>query len=554
MEEWLPVSLLPVGDRRLGADSAEATLSAWRAAALTAIVALALVVAAGAIVFVWQSRRSSSPVGDRPEGSKPLGSTQKVTDPELGEGSTKSEDCRSTRTPSPVNSELRDALRELLKEELSRGIYKCGGLSERLERLEGREDLDSNSDMKSNRDRLESLEKQFCGHGETLRCAAGCDGTEIPLPPGRIPEGGLRSAAGRPTCFDDSEPLQPPPPPFGAPPPLGRKPSFNDAGMVTDREPLKDYGQMPIRRRRSGLSVVGAFGPTKRQCLASEPPEKATFQGDDGASYRLSIATLQKQLQRREVQAQELHRQIRDCQQALRQQTLTHKNVRRRLKELLNDQSTASRLQVEELTDLRRTKDTTGKRLTETRNAELHWATMAKRHRAFFLQTERLVSEGVESRRGVMVQQHPAGEIFLAPPPVTVDGDEEDVRKTPWDVGTSIMNPYITDSWPFEPNVLAQRLAFDTSLTRLEEEDHDLVAAELAEEEYEDEFEQDQEAKSDDVDSEQAQLDALLKSNEDALGDYDRDEDGEFGEDIIGQHLASVGCPAMLPVSPGAGA
>lgn len=61
----------------------------------------------------------------------------------------------------------------------------------------------------------------------------------------------------------------------------------------------------------------------------------------------------------------------------------------------------------------------------------------------------------------------------MAPPPTCLDGDEEDLKdlsKPPWDVGTSHVNPYATDSWPCEPNVLAARCAVEPDLPSWDEE------------------------------------------------------------------------------------
>merc|ERR1712137_844726 len=52
------------------------------------------------------------------------------------------------------------------------------------------------------------------------------------------------------------------------------------------------------------------------------------------------------------------------------------------------------------------------------------------------------------------LNKFPAGDVFLVPQPLPMD---EEKGSDPWDVGTSIANPYEVDSWPFEPNVLARR-------------------------------------------------------------------------------------------------
>jgi hypothetical protein len=97
----------------------------------------------------------------------------------------------------------------------------------------------------------------------------------------------------------------------------------------------------------------------------------------------------------------------------------------------------------------------------------MQWCITAKRQRAFFMQSERVATEGVN-----IFRKHPAGELFLAPPPVYLEDDiDEDPRKPPWDIGTSHINPYTIDSWPFEPNVLAQKASAEPNLPRWEEED-----------------------------------------------------------------------------------
>ncbi|CAJ1379846.1 unnamed protein product [Effrenium voratum] len=71
-----------------------------------------------------------------------------------------------------------------------------------------------------------------------------------------------------------------------------------------------------------------------------------------------------------------------------------------------------------------------------------------------------------------ILRRHPAGEIFLAPPPVVLD-DDEPQDEPMWDVGTSHCNPYCVDSWPFEPNVLAAKASAQPNLNHWDEGDED---------------------------------------------------------------------------------
>ncbi|CAK0893224.1 unnamed protein product [Prorocentrum cordatum] len=74
---------------------------------------------------------------------------------------------------------------------------------------------------------------------------------------------------------------------------------------------------------------------------------------------------------------------------------------------------------------------------------------MVQDQRTFFLQSERIAVSGGPS----MLARHPCGEIALVPRPLSMANEQPEV----WDVGTAVANPYVVDSWPFEPNVLARR-------------------------------------------------------------------------------------------------
>ncbi|CAE7323429.1 FRQ1 [Symbiodinium natans] len=132
-------------------------------------------------------------------------------------------------------------------------------------------------------------------------------------------------------------------------------------------------------------------------------------------------------------------------------------------------------LEAEAITRLQsQVKELSGK-LADARHQEQQWACIAKRQRAYLQHSERLSQEGMQ-----ILRRHPAGEVFLAPPPVFLD--DEDIRDEPvWDVGTGRTssggdvhcNPYVIDSWPFEPNVLAARASVQPNLNQWDEGDED---------------------------------------------------------------------------------
>jgi len=209
------------------------------------------------------------------------------------------------------------------------------------------------------------------------------------------------------------------------------------------------------------------LSPSGRQKRYEDPPEKGWMPIDEDRSLRMSTVTVQRNLSKRDIQCQELHRQLRQTQLDCQNQKLEATYATKKLQDLLSDPSSAPQAQAEEVKIMRhKIEDISGK-LADCKQSEMQWSITAKRQRAFFMQSERVAQEGVN-----LFRKHPAGELFLAPPPVILDGDdEEDPRRAPWDVGNSHINPYVNDSWPFEPNASYQRCAVEPNLGRWDEED-----------------------------------------------------------------------------------
>mmetsp|Transcript_96214 Transcript_96214/g.200993 ORF Transcript_96214/g.200993 Transcript_96214/m.200993 type:complete len:559 (-) Transcript_96214:180-1856(-) len=225
------------------------------------------------------------------------------------------------------------------------------------------------------------------------------------------------------------------------------------------------------------------FGPTERQLDLSEPPERSFPSVDEEISRNNSVATVTKILHKRDVQTTELHRQLREARQQLWQQTIEARTASSRLHDLLTDPSKAPQAQADALERLKTEASELSHQLADARDQAKQWKTMAKQQRAYLIQEQRIGQEGV-----MLLKRHPAGEIFLLPPPVPVSmvEDDQSYDGPGWDVGTSHCNPYKVDSWPFEPNVLAQRASREPGLhTFSEGEDEDY---EESDEEFEKHF------------------------------------------------------------------
>ncbi|CAJ1333009.1 unnamed protein product [Effrenium voratum] len=208
------------------------------------------------------------------------------------------------------------------------------------------------------------------------------------------------------------------------------------------------------------------FGPTERQLDLPDPPEKGGLFDEDEA-HRHSLHTLQRVLSKRDAQTTELHHQLRETRQELWQQSAEARAATARLNTYLADVTKAPQEQAEAILRLQNEVQDLSGQLAEARHQEKQWAAIANRQRAFFRQSEVLAQEGMQ-----ILRRHPAGEIFLAPPPVVLD-DDEPQDEPMWDVGTSHCNPYCVDSWPFEPNVLAAKASAQPNLNHWDEGDED---------------------------------------------------------------------------------
>lgn len=223
-------------------------------------------------------------------------------------------------------------------------------------------------------------------------------------------------------------------------------------------EPLKAEASQPCRDNGPPKQL----GPTSRQSCFPDPPEKCYALNEDEAQ-RNSLLTLQRVLSKRDAQTTEPHRQLRETRQQLWQQTAEARAATARLHAYLADDTRAPHEQAEAILRLQGEVKDLSSRLAEARQQEQQWAVIASRQRAFFRQSEVLAQEGLQ-----ILRRHPAGEIFLAPPPVVLEDDE--LQEEPmWDVGSSHCNPYCVDSWPFEPNVLAARASVQPNLNQWDE-------------------------------------------------------------------------------------
>jgi len=420
-----------VHPRALADDGSDSSLSVWFGVAIAALTALTITL--GLALFAYLRTQTRPPRHVQKVMAETNCSTKEAW-PDLEKADQKSnlDNIHQKQVPVQDNHsngnckglpsvprEVCETLRRLLEEEIARGLQR-EGISERLDRLERKEEMSESLERASMNDRIDRLERQSL--------------LNVPRGP----------------------------------------PSLRDAAALPDElAPQADTVEKPTtpkaRKPSSGCAPGAEFGPTLRQLNLPDPPEPARQDIQEDSSLKVSLFTVQRSLNKRNVQTQELKRQLTECQKALWQQSFEARTTSKQLKDVLSDPSLAPKAQAEELKKLRQQIEELSSRLANAKSDATHWSSIAKQQRVFFHQTEIIAQEGPQ-----LVKRHPCGEIFLAHPPICLEGEEEESTNSHFDVGTAEMNPYTTDSWPFEPNVLARKASAEPNLNRLDEDEEQM--------------------------------------------------------------------------------
>eukprot|EP00746_Dinoflagellata_sp_MGD_P000106 gnl/MRDRNA2_/MRDRNA2_100188_c0_seq1.p1 gnl/MRDRNA2_/MRDRNA2_100188_c0~~gnl/MRDRNA2_/MRDRNA2_100188_c0_seq1.p1 ORF type:complete len:579 (+),score=131.57 gnl/MRDRNA2_/MRDRNA2_100188_c0_seq1:91-1737(+) len=259
-------------------------------------------------------------------------------------------------------------------------------------------------------------------------------------------------------------------PPISPPVPPTKPPTENrDGASQTSPPALKFEKGIPAQEDLGFDSIRDkpkvpekSFGPTKLQRKLPKPPEKPAPLVPETVALKSSLAAVQQCLGSRDRQTTELQKQLKECRQALWDQTQISSASEERLQRLLAAPGRAPQVQAEEIARLQDKISALSSRLADAKSGETYWSVVAKRQRAYFLQSEQHGPEAAQ-----FIKKHPCGEVFVAPPPIL--GEAGDMGPA-FDVGTSFANPYVCDSWPFEPNVLAKRTPQEPTMQPLEED------------------------------------------------------------------------------------
>jgi len=191
------------------------------------------------------------------------------------------------------------------------------------------------------------------------------------------------------------------------------------------------------------------YGPTETQVAKTEPEEKEEPFVYESQTLQASLECVQQSLSARTRQIKNLTEQLEVCENEFKEKTEQADGAKARLETLRNDPSKLQEMLRHELQRKRQKSEKLADGLKSAAAQAKYYQTLAHDQRASFLQSERVAASGGRET----ISKHPAGDIFLVPQPPAMDDDGEEV----FDVGTHVANPYVCDSWPFEPNVLARR-------------------------------------------------------------------------------------------------
>lgn len=218
--------------------------------------------------------------------------------------------------------------------------------------------------------------------------------------------------------------------------------------------------------------------PSESACSSdSEEEYRSTLAGRSNAEFwevgaKTSLAAVQQVLAKRDAQTTELHKQLKQARQDLWSQVSEARYFKSRYESLICDRSKVPAAQVEAMERVMSESAQLSRQLADSRDQAKKWQctaqNLARQQRHWFMQYESLGQEGAQ-----VLRRHPCGEVFQAVPPATEhieeDDNDLDYRGNGWNVGTSHCNPYKVDSWPFQPNVLAQRTSKDAFLPPCED-------------------------------------------------------------------------------------
>lgn len=236
------------------------------------------------------------------------------------------------------------------------------------------------------------------------------------------------------------------------------------------------------------------YGPTRAQTKLTDPPEKKEDLVKESFTLNSTLQALKGITVSRERQNGSLRSQLAAC-EAIRDETSCDADrAEQTLQEVTSDAKCIPKVFESRLEARRARVAKLRKDVAVSEGKAVEYKRAAIKQQAYLKQTSSIMSILEVGFPGV-IKRHAAGEVFVEARPPSLEG----VKSETWDIGTAIANPYVVDSWPFEPNTQAQR----TMNIRGREDDAMMPVDEESEKDEEDEEEDDEEGSSGDDDDPQ---------------------------------------------------
>eukprot|EP00418_Pyrodinium_bahamense_P067320 CAMPEP_0179082098 /NCGR_PEP_ID=MMETSP0796-20121207/37002_1 /TAXON_ID=73915 /ORGANISM="Pyrodinium bahamense, Strain pbaha01" /LENGTH=394 /DNA_ID=CAMNT_0020779493 /DNA_START=51 /DNA_END=1235 /DNA_ORIENTATION=+ len=259
------------------------------------------------------------------------------------------------------------------------------------------------------------------------------------------------------------------PPPAPLPGAAARAGPQVSQGVQTEEEPA--FTEPLTQAMKNALKMatvcatnpVKAFGPTSHQTTLPDPKEeKEDIPVSEVQAMRATLESLGRSLGSRERQISSLQQQVQTCHDMLEERTLEADAGAQVLRDLLADPGKLGEAQQDRIARRGNRVAELTSNLQKSQEQAKRFQGLVQQQRAFLVQGERIAASGGAEA----VARHPAGEVALVPRPPPMGDEQPEV----WDVGTAVANPYVVDSWPFEPNVLASRAPKEASMHPCAEE------------------------------------------------------------------------------------
>lgn len=282
---------------------------------------------------------------------------------------------------------------------------------------------------------------------------------------------------------------------------------------IADDPKLKPLHDALAKALRSADEFAKApelvYGPTFRQRRFTDPPEQHTMDVvQENSAMKVTLGNLQQNVLKREKQIACLQTQIETAQAYHKDQVKDSEKLGFSASGAapegdcsMMDDAALAKFHADSVARRREHVDELAKELTRMKAQASYYQDVHKQQQKYirsidqptvhynvFRETGGGFQQHLTRRSRTLPEQrrkmeyvprlarHPAGEVFLEPPPPPPVGDD---KLEVWNVGCSVANPYVVDSWPFEPNVQAQRAPEDPFMPALTEETKEDLEDEL---------------------------------------------------------------------------